>query len=434
MNKLTALLVIFLVCLYVTNLQAQNGQTHYNPLSVEMARKVSKELLGPNSGPYMQPLVTTSNATANSRFFRTAYVPKKAGKIYFRFGIHSMFGFVRDDQKSYTPIAPRMTIEQVIADTNAAVIDILQSTARIKDTAGMVVNILKYLFDKGLGKDSATSGISFPNKSATVFGNSTGGLTLNSNYFRDQLTKDDLILSLLFNSNSLSKSVKDSLLLAIAGFPNYFSLPTGGNINTVFAAIPQLEIGSFYGTELLLRFVPPVKIDKNVGLFAFWGVGLKHSLSQYFDKREVDAAIQVVYQGSHLENSIGVTNAELTSDAKIFNINLQVSKSYEGILDIFGGISYETISIASSYKYVLPVETQMQLGLLRNPGTPEILPRPEPPEWPGDTNPQSAQYNLSDSNIKATVGIAKQAGPVTFFVDYSISKFNILSGGIDVTF
>lgn len=438
MKHTSLLLTIILVVIGYTIVNAQTDAPHANPLSVEMARRVSKELLGPNSGPFMKPLVTTSNAAANSRFFRTAYIPTKVEKPYFRFGLHSMFGFVREDQKTYTPVAPRMTINEVLADKEAAeysinIFDPTKSTVKIKDTAGMVVNILKYLFDKGL-KDTANSHMSFPDKSATIFGNSTAGLVLNNKYFLDQLQKDDPLLSALYNSTALSQSVKDSLVKAIMGFPSFFALPTGGNISTVFAAIPQLEIGSLYGTELLLRFIPPMKIDKNVGEFAFWGIGLKHSLSQYFDKRMFDAAIQVVYQGTHLENTIGVTNADLTSDGTMFNINLQASKHYEGIVDVFGGVSYETMTIASTYKYVLPAETQMQLGLLRNPGTPTIKPVPEPPEWPGDTAPQTAEYNVSDSNIKVVLGVAKQIGPMTFFVDYSVSKFNIFSLGVDLTF
>ncbi|MBK9248378.1 MAG: hypothetical protein IPM69_09770 [Ignavibacteria bacterium] len=99
-----------------------------------------------------------------------------------------------------------------------------------------------------------------------------------------------------------------------------------------------------------------------------------------------------------------MTNAELISDGTMFSVNVQASKSYEDIIDVFGGLSYETISIASSYKYLLPAETQMQLGLLRNPGDPAIKPVPKPPEWPGDDSPQTAYYNLSNSNIKLTLG------------------------------
>lgn len=427
----TTLTLLFFCCCLILPAAAQDAP-HANALTVEMARRISYEMLGPNSGPFMKPLVTTTNAAANSRFFRTAYVPKKVDKPYFRFGLHSMIGFVRDDQKTYTPIAPRSTLEQVLADTTSAIITF--NSIRIKDTAGMVVNILKYLFDKGLGVDSAKSGLRFPQSAATIFGNSKTTFYLNRQYFYDQLTKDDPILSSLFNSNALSQSVKDSILNAIVRIPESFPLPEGGNINTVLAAIPQFEIGSIYGTELLLRFIPPIEIDKNVGTFSFWGLGLKHSISQYFDGHSFDAAIQFVYQGSHLTNKVGVTNADFISNSTIYDLNIEVSKSFEDIIDVFSGLSYETISISNSYKFLLPVEKQIELGLLRNPNSKDIPAVPEPPEWPGDQKPQTVYSNLSEQSVKFVIGVAKPIGPVTIFLDYNISKFNILAAGVDVTF
>jgi hypothetical protein len=435
--KTTLSLIIFCTCCFFDiNVKAQDAP-HANALSVEMTRRISKELLGPNSGPYLQPLITTSNATANSRFFRSAFVPKKVDKPYFRFGVHSMFGFVRDDQKSYTPIAPRMTLNDVLADKDVAeysinIIDPSKSTVKIKDTAGMVVDILKYLFDKGLGVDSSTSGLSFPKSAATVYGNKESKFLLNSKYFKDQLTKDDPLLSLLFNSNALSQSVKDTLLAAIDKFPFFFTLPQGGNINSVFAAIPQFEIGSLYGTELLIRLIPPIRLDKNIGNLSLWGIGLKHSISQYFNNNPFDAAFQMVYQKTHIENTIGITNAELNSNANVFDFNIQFSKSFKDVIDIYTGISYETISISSSYKFYIPVEQQQQLGLLRLVNPPEI-PKVEP-EYPGDTKPQTVNYNLTDTNLKFILGVAKQIGSVTIFLDYNISKFNIFTAGADITF
>ncbi len=429
--KTTIAILLFYSCFFIsTQIKAQEGP-HANTLTVEMSRKLSLEILGPNSGPFMQPLVTTSNATANSRFFRTAFVPKKVDKPYFRFGIHSMFGFVRDDQKTYTPIAPRMTFEQVLADTSTATISFTSVT--IKDTAGLVLNILKYLFDKGLGVDSAKSGLKFPKEAATIFGNRPETFYISRQYFLDQIQTDDPYLAAIFRSNALSQATKDSLLNAIKSIPEKFPLPTGGNINSVYAAIPQLEIGSFYGTELLLRFIPPIEIDKNVGTFTFWGVGVKHSISQYFEKTPFDAAIQFVYQGTNLTNKVGETNADLNSNSTIYDLNIEASKSFKGIIDVFTGLSYETISISNSYKFLLPVEKQIELGLLRNPGV-GIPAVPEPPEWPGDQKPQTVYSNLSDVNIKFVLGVAKQIGPVTIFLDYNISKFNIFTAGADVTF
>jgi hypothetical protein len=186
------------------------------------------------------------------------------------------------------------------------------------------------------------------------------------------------------------------------------------------AAVPQFEIGSLWGTELLVRFLPPLELDTNVGKFAFWGIGLKHSLTQYFEEAPFDAALQVVYQGTDLENTIGVTGASLKATGSIWNVNLQASKHFEGILDVFGGFSYENLIIDAKYTYVLPEEVQAAIRQT-NPGF-------------VDNEPQTSNPIFKDTNYKAILGVARQFGPIAIFADYSISKFNIFSGGIEYRF
>ena len=93
----------------------------------------------------------------------------------------------------------------------------------------------------------------------------------------DSLVKEDLIFGYL------PKGLQDTILTTISQFPTNFTLPQGGNINTMIAGVPQIEIGSLWGTELLIRFIPPVNLGENIGDFAFWGLGLKHSITQYFE-------------------------------------------------------------------------------------------------------------------------------------------------------
>lgn len=436
MKKILAVHLLMLV-VSVSVVYAQDAP-YANPLTVEISRRITKELLGPNSTPFMKPLVVVSNATSNSRFFRQAFVPKKVDKPYFKVGLHGMVGGVRDDQKTYTPVAPRATLEEVLTDADVWTIDFPNNIVTIHDTAGLITNILKYLFDKGLGVDSATSGITFPKTAATVFGFRDGRLTLSKDYFLQQIKGGDTLLSFAFSR--LNPAIQDTVLKAIEKLPGSLALPTGGNVSTVFAGIPQFEIGSLWGTELLLRFIPPIKLDKNIGDFAFWGIGLKHSLSQYFtpdepDKKPwCDLAVQAVYQGTRLSNKIGVTQATLTANATIWDVNVQASKSIASIVDIFTGLSYEHITIQSSYEYTLPVEIQMDLGLLRKVEV-GVTPKPEPElGYPGDQKPQKVESTITDTNVKWIIGLAREFGPIAIFADYSVSKFNVLSGGIEVRF
>lgn len=427
MNSVTKLL--FALCFFVAySALAQDPTPKYNPTTVSIARSLSRDLLGNNSTGFLTPLVTTSNATSNSRFFRSAHVPKKVDKPYFRFGIHAMTGAVRDDQKSFKPISPVGNSSDELNKTFSSLIELPVT----RDTSKLIYGIIRYIFAKGL--EDPTSGITFPSSSPTIFGKGEGNLTLDKNYFRKEL---DGLLRIIPNAQ-LSEEQRISLNNAINGLPPAFPLPTGGDISQVFAGVPQFEIGSFYGTELLLRFIPPVKFDKNIGDFSFYGIGLKHSLSQYFYEAPLDVAVQVVYQQTSLAQIVGFTKAELKADANIYDANLQFSKKFKDItpwfgdLEFFGGYSFEQFNIVSTYTYTLPVTLQKDLGL-RVEKNGEIVADPEN-GYPGDTEPQVAKGTIEDTNHKLILGVAKPIGPVTIAFDYSISRFNLFSLGLDFTF
>ncbi len=426
------LLVVFTTLYFglVLSVLAQDATPKHNPITVSVARSLSKDLLGNNSTGFLTPLVTTSNATTNSRFFRSAHVPKKVDKPYFRFGIHGMTGAVRDDQKTFTPVSPVGTKTDELNSTLQA----FGNLGTTRDTSALIYGIIRYLFASGL--EDKTSGITFPTSSPTTFGKGEGNLTLNSQYFEKQLTGGDPLLT--FAYNSLSNEQKEVVLNSIKGLPSAFPLPTGGDISQVFAGVPQFEIGSWYGTELLLRFIPPVQIDKNIGNFSFFGVGIKHSLSQYLEESPLDIALQIVYQSTNISQVVGVTRAELKADADIYNANLQFSKKFKDItpwfgdLEVFGGYSFEQFNIASTYTYKLPVTLQKDLMLMVEKNG-EIVADPAN-GYIGDNEPQTARGSIDDTNNKFIIGLAKPIGPVTIALDYSISRFNLFSLGLDYTF
>jgi len=417
-------LIILLFCIMSFQAIAQPQQ---NDINIEVTRRVSVELLGPNADPFMQPLTQTLNATANSRFFRTAVIPDTG--LYFRVGVGSMIGFVRDDQKTYTPFAPVITqdqfIKRVVNDKDLVNLNVLNpSLTTINDTTGLVVVIMKYLFGKGLSDPN--SGFSFPDSAATVYGNRDEKFVIGKQYLADQVSGGDPLLSTVYNA--LTPELKQSIMSTITGLPNYLTLAKGANVNTVVAGVPQIEIGSFMGTELLLRYIPPIKYDTVVGKFSFWGIGIKHSINQYWEKAPFNLAAQFVYQGSSIENSVGATNSQLSANTTIMGVNVQASKEWEGF-NFYTGFAYETISINTDFTFYLPKELQRQLGLL-----PLDSDDPRPPMYPGDQRPQYTNAVFKDNAVKFTMGISKTFGSLGICLDYNISKFNILTLGLDVGF
>lgn len=423
MQKFFLCIAIIILCDFPANSQT-------NSYTVELARTFSKDLFEENGVNYLKPMVEAVNATSNSRFFNQAYIPTETEKPYFRIGLHSMFGFVPDDMKSYKPIVPTQEYS-LSAATDFMSIDLINRRVVIKDTAGLIRFFFLTILDDGMKRNS----FGIPTSSPTILGSKKKEkLIMEKDTLRALVNEHPIFKEPLWallppeTRDSLQNSLKQAVTPVIDTFPGSFTLPEGGEINMILAAIPQIEIGSFLGTEALIRFIPPVNLGENIGDFAFWGFGLKHSISQYFGERYFDLAIQGAYQGTNLKNKVGVTNSKLNANAAIWNLNIHASKSFENLFDIFTGFSYEAINISSSFIYYLPVELQWELGLL------EPYSFVPTPGYPGDQHPQTVSISISDRNLKWTAGIAKQIGNFAIFADFSISRLLIVSGGIEYRF
>ncbi|MFA7626701.1 MAG: DUF6588 family protein [Candidatus Kapaibacterium sp.] len=420
---------VFMVFFVFGNLLYSQTTSNY---TIELARKFSKDLFESNGVPFMEPVVRVINSTSNSRFFTQAYIPRKVKKPYFRIGVHGMSGIVNDDLKYFSPAMPGKQYNQ---DDLGQFIEIEGFGIKRLDTAGLIHYIfLNMMYE---GTQGANAGlINVPSKASTALG------TGDTEFILPHSSLEQLFIEHpLYNFPLIPQSLKDSVLAAIEQFPEEFKLYGGNNLNMVVAAIPQFEIGSLYGTELLVRVIPPVNLGETIGDFAFWGLGLKHSISQYFFdditevgniaeryERPFDLAVQFVYQGTYLKNKVGVTKADLKANASLFSFNIHASKSFKDLFDIYTGMSYETIGINSRYEYYLPVEIQRQLGMLEQG---QEYPTPG---YPGDKNPQTTELSIDSSNLRWTIGIIKQIGDFDVFLDYSMSRFDILSGGIQYRF
>lgn len=401
-------------------LWAQNSSRPYDTNAVIVTRKLSKELFDLNSIPFMEPLVTTVNATSNARFFRQAAIPSSVERPYVRFGIHSMLGFIRDDQRMYRPTLP--TLAQPV--DYSKYVEFRGSTFVLRDTIGLATDLIKRLFHKSI--DSGR--VQIPQVAPTVFGLAPTTISIDREFLLHLVRTDPEFAPLYNLLPESSRQLVDSLLLKL---PSALSLPPGQNMRTIVAAVPQLEVGALFGTELLMRYIPPVVLDDNIGRFSFWGAGIRHSISQYLDDPLLDVAVQIGYQGTLLRKTVGVTNAQLEARGEFLLANLHASRRFEGIVDVYTGIGYEQLTARSSYRYTLPQQLQIQLGLLK------VLPdgsvvRDPANGYPGDDVVQESTAQLTVRNVKWTIGVALNLGPLTVCLDYNLGMWSLLSLGIDV--
>ena len=415
-----------------------------NDFVVPLCRLFSKDLLDLNTQNYLSPTVKIMNTVTNTGFYHSAYVPSKVSKPYFRLSLNGMYGGVSEELRNFTP---RFPMQEFNYNTALGYLG-------KNDTVGLLNYFLQTLIYQGVVVDKT---IVVPERASTALGVGDTHLNLPHSVMAELLKTHPAMALINIYYPDAANLVEE----AVASLPENFTLYSGGDISRIIAGVPQLEIGSLYGTELLLRFIPPLDYGEYIGKFYFYGIGIKHSISQYFYKenicREVgseiynnnsfdennqkrlipspfDVSVQFVYQNTGLKNIVGVTKAELNAIGNIFDFNINVSKNFDNIIEVYTGLGYEHINVNGTYKYYLPYEMQISLGLLKqDPNDPDNW-YVDGDEYPGDTEPQTTAVTVNENHIKFTLGVTRDIGPVTMFIDYSISKFNVLSAGIQYRF
>jgi hypothetical protein len=156
--------------------------------------------------------------------------------------------------------------------------------------------------------------------------------------------------------------------------------------HTVVAGVPQIEIGSFLGRITLE--IHSFKYDTVVGKIFLLGIGIKHSINQYWENAPFNLAAQFVYQGSSRKLLVQLIHNCLhdTIMGVIF-----ILKEWEGF-NFYTGFAYEQINIDTKFTFYLPKELQRQLGLL-----PLDSDDPRPPMYPGDQRPQFTNAVFNDN-------------------------------------
>jgi hypothetical protein len=187
---------------------------------------------------------------------------------------------------------------------------------------------------------------------------------------------------------------------AVAGTEGFVVYPPGVNQTSVPAAMPQVAF-SMFGNELMLRFVPATKIgDVDFDLL---GVGVSHSISQYFPLLPVDIAVQIMY------NKLSLKSPDLTVGTTNLAFNAHVSRSF-GIATLYGGLQYESTKLDLDYVY-------------------------ENTNVFGQPTSEKLSANLTgDNNVRLTLGAALRLAFFVINADANIGSQTAFIAGINFEF
>lgn len=181
-------------------------------------------------------------------------------------------------------------------------------------------------------------------------------------------------------------------------------LPNGGNLSAIPMFIPQVNMGLPGGNEIMLRGFPKVNIQKDVGDFSFWGIGLKHSLDQYIPLVPIDLAVQAAYQQMSFADVIDINS---------FAANIHISKKLL-MWTLYGGVGYENTNMEVKFEGV-----SYQVNAAN-----ELI-----------MTPKDIKFDIEgDNEFRATAGIRYSVLLAKFYADYTLSKYNVINFGLGLSF
>jgi hypothetical protein len=129
---------------------------------------------------------------------------------------------------------------------------------------------------------------------------------------------------------------------AVPGTQGYLVYPPGVNQSSVPTVMPQIAVSTL-GTELMLRYIPAFDIE-DVS-FDLFGIGIKHSISQYIPLVPVDIAVQIMY------NKFALDGPDLLIETSNLAFNAHASRSF-GLVTLYGGLQYESTTLDLDYTFI----------------------------------------------------------------------------------
>jgi hypothetical protein len=129
-----------------------------------------------------------------------------------------------------------------------------------------------------------------------------------------------------------------------------FAFPGGLDLNSFGLVVPQIRVSSLAGTEAVVRWVAFDQGDADIGSVDLFGIGGRHSISQYMGETPpLDLAVGLLWQSFDLgDNDFG--NSFASSSA--LSIQAQGSKRMPvgfATFEPYGVVAYESVDVDLEY-------------------------------------------------------------------------------------
>ncbi|MGE5365109.1 MAG: DUF6588 family protein [Bacteroidota bacterium] len=352
--------VFFVLMAMASTLQAQSLNERLQQLSGIASKK------------YIAPAVNTFGANYNGGWFNRPPAAKVLG-LDFEVGIVAMGSFFKDEEKRFSTDGNfRFTRDQAQKLTESV------TDPAIKEQ--LISQIISRDFNVAIGGPTVTGSkkeniqVTFAPRGSETF------------LVTDPRTQQSMTVSL--PTRSIKINVKGAL-------ENFSMLP---------AAAPQIKIGTVYGTQMLLRYLPGINMPEDLGKLDFIGFGLQHNPGVWLKTPlPVDISLGFMTQKITLADLLKITGTA-------YGIN--VSRTFgTGLVKVtpFAGFILEKTNVEVDYTSTFDSEA----------GKEEV----------------NIKFDMeSENKNRVNLGAAVQLGSVSLILDYNIGKYKALTAGLMYNF
>jgi hypothetical protein len=172
-----------------------------------------------------------------------------------------------------------------------------------------------------------------------------------------------------------------------------YVFPGGYDVKSFMIAAPTLTVGSIMGTEASLRYFK-AELNKDIGELSLFGIGGRHSISQYIPLSPVDIAVGFFYHKFKIGDIV---------KSNVYTIHAEAGKSFT-VINVYGGLAYESNKATLNYTFDSGFETQ-----------------------------EVSLDVTGDNKFRFTAGVGFNFTLFHINVDYSIGKQSVLNAGVSVS-
>ena len=198
-------------------------------------------------------------------------------------------------------------------------------------------------------------------------------------------------------------------------------------INLIPAPNIQVSVGLPLGTEAGIRYLPKLESEKG-GYIQLLGIGVKHSISQYFSskkdedgnkkKRVFNVALQATYQNIDAGYNEPNSDKALKLNLNAVSGNLLFSFDHK-FISTYYGIGYTqaftTFDMLGTYEYTYTIKDNTTGTVI---GTETVSVK----------DPVDLDFDVS--GFKATAGVKIKIYVFRFFMDYTYQEYSVFNVGL----